>query len=440
MRLSSLILAAASLLTSSASAQKYVFAHVVVGNTAAHTQATWANDISLAQASGIDAFALNMGYPDSNIPTQVANAFAAAEAAGSSFKLFFSFDYLGGGTPWPATGDNSVVSYLTQYKGSAAYFNYDDAPFVSTFEGTATANIADWAPGGAIRSAVGSVYFVPDWTSLGTGGIAADLDNIEGFFSWDMWPNGAVNSTDATDKAWQAATPGKTFMMGVSPWFFHSASGGKDWVWRGDDLWADRWAQTLDVNPEFVEYERIVTWNDFGEAHYVGPLPADTSEIAAGSGPYVTNMPHDSWRDFLPYYIAAYKGTPLTPDRDQMQYWYRLSPALGGSTCGVVGNDADQGQTETTPSAILEDGIFFSAILTSAASVEVQIGSGQVVTFPGAAGINHWSVPFNGQTGVPTFSVVRDGSVVKSNTGAAITSSTSLSDGCVNYNGWVGSF
>ncbi len=113
-----------------------------MGNTAAHTQSTWATDISYAAAAGIDAFALNIAYPDSNIPTQVANAFAAAEAAGSSFKLFFSFDYLGGGQKWPATGSESVVSYLQEYKSSAAYFYYDNAPFVSTFEGTG--NIADW--------------------------------------------------------------------------------------------------------------------------------------------------------------------------------------------------------------------------------------------------------------------------------------------------------
>jgi glucan endo-1,3-alpha-glucosidase len=231
----------------------YVFAHVVVGNTAAHVQSTWAQDIALAAASGIDAFALNIAYPDSNIPTQVANAFAAAEAvSGNTFKLFFSFDYLGGGQTWPATGDNSVVSYLNKYKSSKAYFNYASAPFVSTFEGTG--NIDDWAPGGAIRAAVGSIYFVPDWTSLGTGGIGAHLANIEGAFSWDMWPNGATNMTDGVDTAWKSAIgSSKSYMMGVSPWFFHSASGGLDWVWRGDDLWADRWAQVLDVKPPFVE-------------------------------------------------------------------------------------------------------------------------------------------------------------------------------------------
>jgi hypothetical protein len=35
------------------SAQKYVFAHVVVGDTAAHTLGTWASDIALSQAASI---------------------------------------------------------------------------------------------------------------------------------------------------------------------------------------------------------------------------------------------------------------------------------------------------------------------------------------------------------------------------------------------------
>ena len=139
---SSLVVAVLSLPLHLIVAQRYVFAHVVVGKAAAHTQSTWATDISYAAAAGIDAFALNVAYPDSNTPTQVANAFAAAEAAGGSFKLFFSFDYLGGGQTWPATGSESVVSYLQQYTSSDAYFFYDNAPFVSTFEGTG--NIADW--------------------------------------------------------------------------------------------------------------------------------------------------------------------------------------------------------------------------------------------------------------------------------------------------------
>ena len=192
-------------------------------------------DIALAQAAAIDAFMLDIAYGDPNVPIQVSNAFAAAEAAGSNFKLAFSFDYLGGTGPWPASGNDSVVSYLSEYTSSSAYFYYDDSAFASTFEGTS--NIGDWAQGGTIRSAISSsIYFVPDYTSLGPSGITPYLDDIEGAFSWNIWPDGATNITDASDLQWVEALPGKSYMMGVSPWFFHSASGGTDWVWRGDDL------------------------------------------------------------------------------------------------------------------------------------------------------------------------------------------------------------
>lgn len=176
-RTSSLLLsiAAAAGSIGVAAAEKYAFAHVVVGDTAAHTEATWEEDISLASAAALDAFALNIGYPDSNNAPQVANAFAACEALNNGFKLFFSFDYTGGGEAWPAA---DVVSYLQNYTTSDCYLSYSDAPFVSTFEGTD--NIEDWAPGGTIRSAV-DVYFVPCWTSLGTSGITPYLDYIQGF-------------------------------------------------------------------------------------------------------------------------------------------------------------------------------------------------------------------------------------------------------------------
>lgn len=81
--------AALVLFTYVVSAQKYVFAHVAVSNTVAHTLSTWQNDIALANYAGVDAFALNCGYPDSTFPTQVANAFAAAAALEFNFQTDF---------------------------------------------------------------------------------------------------------------------------------------------------------------------------------------------------------------------------------------------------------------------------------------------------------------------------------------------------------------
>jgi hypothetical protein len=122
-----------------------------------------------------------------------------------------------------------------------------------------------------------------------------------------------------------------------------------------------------------------------------------------------------------------------------MQYWYHTAPTAGGSTCGVVGNDPDY-QTSLSPNVVVEDGIFFSALLMSNAVVTVQVGNHPVVSYSGSQGINHWSQPFNGQTGAPKFSIIRNGAVISSATGTPITASTTLSNGCTNYNAWVGSF
>jgi glucan endo-1,3-alpha-glucosidase len=62
--------------------------------------------------------------------------------------------------------------------------------------------------------------------------------------------------TDEADLEWiDAIGTDKTYIMGVSPWFFHSATGGDYvWVWRGDNLWSDRWDEVMSVGPEFIEY------------------------------------------------------------------------------------------------------------------------------------------------------------------------------------------
>jgi hypothetical protein len=53
---------------------KLVVAHMMVGNTYSYSVDTWASDIKLASANGIDGFALNIGSAAPFTDTQVANA------------------------------------------------------------------------------------------------------------------------------------------------------------------------------------------------------------------------------------------------------------------------------------------------------------------------------------------------------------------------------
>jgi glucan endo-1,3-alpha-glucosidase len=375
-------------------------------------------------------------------------AFIAANNLGGTFKLFFSFDYLGGSAgAWPKS---DVLSILQSYGPNGAYFNYQNKPYVSTFEGTA--NINDWA---SIRASLAdstqtnppfSIFFVPDWTSLGPSGFASHLSAVDGAFSWDMWPAGPTDSNDSSDLAWQSAIgSSKVYMMGVSPWFFTDLPGyNKEWVWRGDDMWHLRWQQTLTVKPQIVE---IVTWNDYGESHYIGPIvsngiPYNPSVPGVNAHTYVDGMPHDHWRDTLPYYIQQYKaamgsGSAPSVSTETLSYWYRLAPKGSGSDNGVTGNDCAY-QTCYTPEQIVQDEVFVTALIESLpAEVHIQIGNNAATTHTATTvGVNHFSQAFNGQTGDVTFSIVRNGQTVVSGKGNAITSSPS--NGINNYNAWVG--
>ncbi|KAL1970913.1 hypothetical protein VTN77DRAFT_2747 [Rasamsonia byssochlamydoides] len=416
------------------SERKRVFAHFIVGNANSMTAEQWQSDIQLAKDAHIDGFALNIAAQDINNETSLQKAYAAAEAVGD-FTLFLSFDYESQG-PWPV---DKVISTINTYKDSTAQFRYQGKPLVSTFEGTG--NVHDWP---TVISATG-IYFMPCWTSLGHSGLASVLDIVDGFFSWDAWPVGASDMSTSSDQAWIAALGGKPYMMPVSPWFYTNLpEWSKNWLWRGDDLWHDRWQQVIELQPEMVE---IITWNDYGESHYIGPVYQEG--IPQGALRYAANNPHDAWRALLPHYIDAYKSgnssmatkttaSTASSSQDIITYWYRTNPSSAGSTGGTTGNNPAMGQPVMEPSQLSQDKVFVTVLVQAPSQVTVKIGGGNTATLDANhAGINHFSVPFNGQTGPVTIAIVRNGKQVATATGPAITEE--CTDGLVNWNAYVGS-
>lgn len=211
-----------------------------MGNTAKYTEDTWRTDIRLAKEAHIDAFALNMAHGESVNEVSLERAFNAAKAEG--FKLLFSFDYAGQG-PWPK---DTVISYLKKYASTGEYFKHSDGkPLVSTFEGPENAN--DWID---IKSQVGC-FFMPDWSSKGARP-ALELANgvADGLFNWAAWPWGTQDMDTYVDASYYHYLSGKPYMMPVSPWFYTNLPGyNKNWMWRGDDLWHDRWIQVIYNKP-----------------------------------------------------------------------------------------------------------------------------------------------------------------------------------------------
>ncbi len=380
----------------------------------------------LAKESSIDAFVLNIAATDPNNAQSLENAFAAANS--QDFKVFFSFDYLAQG-PWPK---DEVISLIEQFGADPAYFKHDgERPFVSTFEGPDSAG--DWPD---IKAAT-NCFFVPDWSSIGPAeSVSRAGDALDGLFSFDAWPEGATNITIDADTSFQEALgPDRVYMMPISPWFFTNLPGfQKNWLWRGDDLWETRWEQVAEIQPDFIE---ILTWNDYGESHYIGPVRQEELGLfttAQAPVNYVDNVSHDGWRKFLPFYIAQYKTGAAEVAEESAYITYRKAPATACPSGGTTGGNADFGETEVPPEQLVEDSVFFYALLTSGtdATATVTIGnSTQTVGFtktPAAgadvAGVYGGSVPFGFATGDVKVTVQRAGQTVAEVQGGPAISTT----------------
>ncbi|KAK4160430.1 glycosyl hydrolase family 71-domain-containing protein, partial [Cladorrhinum sp. PSN259] len=414
---------------------KAVFAHFMLEYVDSWDVGKWESEIALAQAAHIDAFALNMRQDDDTAASSAQKAFKAAENKG--FKLLFSFDYAGGG-PWPAP---IVKAYLNVYRSSSAYFKHNGKPFASTFEGPDSAS--DWK---AIKDET-NAFFVPDWSSLGAkAALEIEPGVPDGLFSWAGWPWGNTDMDTYVDASYQQYLNGLPYMMPVSPWFYTNLPGyNKNWVWRGDDLWYDRWQEVLFVQPEWVQ---ILTWNDYGESHYIGPLHDEEMELfdedhGRAAFNYAENMPHDAWRQhILPFMIDQYKTNQSTVTQEAIVAWYRLTPGAACNDGRTSGNTHSQLQVEFAPTKVSQDKIFFSALLSSNKAVTVTVGGVNLAADwsskpAGGVGVYHGSVSYGSNLGAV---VVTVGDMVFS--GEPITTNCNRvkgQSGLTNWNAWVGS-
>ncbi|RYC93703.1 hypothetical protein BFJ63_vAg3341 [Fusarium oxysporum f. sp. narcissi] len=416
-----------------------VFAHFMIGNTEQYTNADFVNDITKAQEAHIDGFVLNIAYDDATNDRSIPMAFDAAGSLG--FKLLFSFDYAGNGD-WPM---DEVISLINKYSSHSAHFKRGSQPLVSTFEGFNRAK--DWS---TIKDKT-NCYFMPSWSSVGAKR-AVRTGETDGLFSWAAWPEGPNTIDMEVDASYLIFLNGSSYMMPISPWFYTNLPGyNKNWLWRGDSLWHDRWnlAFTLvsqDQWPGQPEYLQIISWNDYGESHYVGPLN-DKAYVAfdIGEAPYnyVKGMPHDGWRKLLPYAIDTFKNGIATINQEVLVAWYRLTPASACATGGTTGNTAAQLQPEMPPGELSQDKIFFSALLTSLLTPRVTIdGQRRVVNWDdapyGYVGMFHGSFAYEGRVGKVLIELVdASGAVVATLNGADLTKT--CEKGITNWNPWVGS-
>ncbi|KZP01429.1 glycoside hydrolase family 71 protein [Calocera viscosa TUFC12733] len=380
----------------------------MVGNTYPYTQDTWASDISLASSKGLDAFALNFGS-DSWQPDRIADAYAAAEASGTGFKLFVSMDMTVNDCSSASDADTLFNTFVAPYLSHPNQMQYQGKPIVSTFSGeTCTFGQADTNSGWLYFTSKASMFFLPAFNN--DPSIAASWSAVDGLFPWNSGWNYQPQNEAVIDTSVISVLGGKPYMAAVSPHFFThygADSFNKNWVFPSDVFWyPNRWALVVSERDLFDLVE-ITTWNDYGESSYVGPLngaePTGTT--------WTDGFDHTPLLDVASYYISAFK-TGNTPDitQDAIYLWAR--PHLkDASAPDPIGQPSFADTTD--------DLIYALVFATSAASVQVCAGS-NCQTFSATPGVNQFSISMNPGSGMSA-TMTRNGGTVVSVDGGSFT-------------------
>ncbi|KAJ5908733.1 hypothetical protein N7495_001415 [Penicillium taxi] len=415
---------------------RLVFSHFMMGITSTRKSAAdYDDDMKRAKALGIDAFALNIGTDPF---TEQQLEFAFESAATNSMKVFLSFDF----NWWKPEQVSTIGQRIVKYASKPGQLMVDNKIFVSSFSG-------DGLDVAALRAAVGKpIFFAPNFhPSQGT-----NIAPVDGLLNWIGWPNNGENKAPTAsqnvtvkdgDDVYIKALSGKAYIAPVSPWFFThfgaEVSYSKNWVFPSDLLWYNRWREVLSLGSRFIE---IITWNDYGESHYIGPLSSPHTDD--GASRWANDMPHSGWLDMSKPFIAAFKAGASSPDKyitkDELIYWYRPAPrdvnCDATDTCMGPANNGSGNYFEGRPDGwqSMSDSVFVVSLLTAPASVTVNSG-GTVYNFDAPAGAYAQAVPMH--IGTQVFSVSRGGKDVLSGT-----SLKPIIDGCqcglYNFNAYVG--
>jgi glucan endo-1,3-alpha-glucosidase len=414
----------------SSSTTHNVWAHHMVGNTYPYAVSDWASDIAEAYAAGIDGFALNMGS-DSWQPDRINDAYTAATSFGNGFKLFLSLDMtvLSCGSSSDAA---NLVSLVQSHASSSAQAMHNGQVLVSTFAGsdctfgTGSNNAWQTLFVNALTNDGVDIFFVPSvFSDVSTFSSDTWMD---GELNWNSgWPMGSTDLTTASDTTYMNALGSKEYMPAISPFFFtHFGvnSWNKNWLYRSDDwLYATRWEQVIAMR-DSVKMTEILTWNDFGESSYIGPIHG---ALPAGSDAWVDGYDHQGLSALTKYYATAFKtGSYPAITTDTIVMWSRPHSYDAVATSDSVGRPTGWDWTQ--------DYLYAVVLCTEAATVTLTAGS-NTQTFSVSAGLSKLKVASS--AGGISGSIARNGATTASYTSTGFSWTTTPAT--YNYNYFVGS-
>ncbi|KAF9452895.1 glycoside hydrolase family 71 protein [Macrolepiota fuliginosa MF-IS2] len=192
------------------------------------------------------------------------------------------------------------------------------------------------------------------------------------------------------------------YMGAVSPWFFThygQDSFNKNWIFLSDQhLYAKRWESIISSRDQF-DIIQVLTWNDYGESHYVGPIKGAQPNSEA----WVDGFNHTGWLELTQYYATAYKtGAFPTIEKDKIFMWSRPHPAQAKTNDPI-------GQPDNFE--LSRDAVWAVVMTTAPSTVILSTFDNNAQQFQVPAGLSKLSVPIT-PGGTMKGTIQRDGKTV----------------------------
>jgi glucan endo-1,3-alpha-glucosidase len=369
-------------------------------------------DILDAQAAGIDGFSLDLGvYDDSTqqyYNKNVAMMYAADQALGTGFKLFFSLEL---------TNTAEIVQLISTYASRSNTFFLGTNLVVSDYAG----NNVDWENGvfAPLQQQGISTYFVPffwpsNFDEIPTHADAVSILNTYTNLLNGLFLFGAVGTSSQiaqcnSNYCLVVHQAGKLFMANATPNYWGDLQtnvGRRYFETDGGEGIDTQWQSIIANQPDWVD---LVTWNDFNESTYFSPVNNPGQYEPQFSTPY--RYCHAGYLELTKRYISWYKtGVPPATNQDALFYFYRTH-----STNAVASNKNDLRVTQLNGD--VADIVYNTLLLTAPAQLQVLSGTNSA-TYSLGAGLQQVRTRF--APGPQTFTVTRNGKTVLSVQGPPI--------------------
>ena len=391
-----------------ASVERRIFAHFMLGNTYDYpskwpsTREGFKWDIERAREAKLDGFSLNLGLEDWQLERM--DAMFAAACDFDDFKVFVNLDMAVN----RHKDINWLINAVKRNVDSPAQAKIDGKPIVGTFSGhDLTYGVANANEGwrrfkDRLWTEGVDIFFMPFWP-LDASRIVNENPVADGFQVWNSWPyfkDERVSFGEDQIYIRNAHARGRVVMSGVSPGFFTHFS-NKNFVFRSEDTWHSRWRDLIDSDVDLVQ---VVTWNDFGESHAIGPVNQAAAYPAydgSNSRDWNDGMSHEAFYQMLPFYVEWFKTKKQPSITNNSVYFYhrihsKWVPAVKNDTLGKPANWESA-----------KDVFVIHSHLTKQFDYQLLVDNRIIGQGSFQPGVNHYNVPFPFFTGDVVL-VIRD--------------------------------